>query len=408
MFVIASIAVTTLGAQAFATTPHISSDPTSGLRVRGVNGVPYGVHTEVRVLTFSGTQYSLAVGLANHAIDGRLETPSSICRSTVGCVAAVNGDYYDVTRSRLVEPGDEVGGVIQNCVLLHTPEIAHQQADLDGRRVGDGLNWSVNVDVGGVAVPITAVNQELPLSYSSVSLPLQGTLLYTTPFALRTPSAPGRRTYEFIQVNNTTAPTTSTTNTTTTSSTTSPTTTSATSTTTVPAMGPTASPTTINTSTELELVAQTANAVRVGVGQVDISAPSGSSFAALQIGDTVTLTTTSTAGCNNIGGHPILLNDGAVVPIAAADTFMARKYPRTVIGWTASGETVIMIVAGTDGKSGATGRQLIGLLKSLDVVTALDLDGGNSTSLYVKGHIHVHAGRAERAVSTALLVLQSP
>ncbi|HQU00642.1 MAG TPA: phosphodiester glycosidase family protein [Acidimicrobiales bacterium] len=125
------------------------------------------------------------------------------------------------------------------------------------------------------------------------------------------------------------------------------------------------------------------------------------------MGDLVTLTTTSTAGCNNIGGHPILLNDGVVVPISPADAYMAKRYARTVIGWTSSGETVIMIVTGTDAKSGATGHQLDRLLRSLGVVTALDLDGGNSTTLYANGHVYYHAGKGERPVSTSLLVVQN-
>jgi len=131
-----------------------------------------------------------------------------MCRSTVDCVAAVNGDFYDVTHKGKPDPGDEVGGIIQNCVLLHTPEISHQQVDLDGRQVNDGLNWSVSVDVNGVNVPITAINQELPMSYVNVNLPLAGTLLFTTQYALRIPSGAGRLTYEFIQVNGTTSPTT--------------------------------------------------------------------------------------------------------------------------------------------------------------------------------------------------------
>jgi exopolysaccharide biosynthesis protein len=140
---------------------------------------------------------------------------------------------------------------------------------------------------------------------------------------------------------------------------------------------------------------------------VDISAPTGSAFASLKAGDTVTMTTTSDSGCNNIGGHPILLNNGAVVPISPADIYMAQRYARTVIGWTSSGETVIMIVGGIDDRSGATGSQLDRLLRNLHVVTALDLDGGDSTVLYVNGHIYYHTGRAERPVSTALLVVRS-
>ena len=396
MVVVASFTVMPLSVVANASPTASDTTSESGLNVHAISGARYGVHAPIHVLTFNGPQYSLAIDLANHKIDGGVETPSSMCRSTVGCVAAVNGDYYDVTRKGKPDPGDEVGGIIQNCVLLHTPEIAHQQVDLNGQQVNKGFDWSVSVDVNGVTVPITAINQELPMRYLNVNLPLAGTLLFTAQYALRTPSAAGRLTYEFIQVNGTTSPTTSTT----TSPPTIPTT--------IPIISPTASPTTINTSTELELVAQTTNAVRVSAGHVDISAPTGSSFASLQVGDTVTMTTTSAAGCNNIGGHPILLNDGAVVPISAADTYMAQKYARTVIGWTASGETVIMIVAGTDDKSGATGYQLDRLLQSLHVVTALDLDGGDSTALYANGRIYYHAGRAERPVSTGLLVVQNP
>ena len=380
--VIASFTVMPLSVDEVASASPTTTVTTiaSELNVHAINGAQYGVHAPIHVLTFTGSQYSLAIDLANHEIDGGEETPSSMCRSTVDCVAAVNGDFYDVTHKGKPDPGDEVGGIIQNCVLLHTPEISHQQVDLDGRQVNDGLNWSVSVDVNGVNVPITAINQELPMSYVNVNLPLAGTLLFTTQYALRIPSGAGRLTYEFIQVNGTTSPTTS----------------------------PTTSHTTINTTTELELVAQTTNAVRVPANHVFISAPTGSTLATLQVGNTVTMTTTSSAGCNNIGGHPILLNDGAVVPISPSDIYMDQKYARTVIGWTQSGQTVIMIVAGTDDKSGATGHQLVMLLQSLNVVTALDLDGGDSTALYANGHIYYHAGRAERPVSTGLLVVRSP
>lgn len=400
MLVVASLMVMPFYSDAFASSSLPASNTASGLNVQGLNGDAYGVNTAIRVLTFSGPQYSLAIDLANHKVDGGLETPSSMCQSTVGCVAAINGDYYDVTSKGRPDPGDEVGGIIQDCVLVHTAEVTHQQANLDEHKVGEGLDWSVGVDINGVTVPITAVNQELPMKYPNVNLPLVGTLLYTTPFDLPTPSAAGRMTYEFIQVNPATSPTTSTSTIPATSTTSGPTT--------IPTTIPIISPTTINASTTLELVAQTTNAVKVQAGHVDISAPIGSSFATLHVGDVVTMTTTSTAGCNNIGGHPILLNDGAAVPISAADTYMAQRYPRTVIGWTASGKTVIMIVAGKDDKSGATGHQLVRLLQSLDVVTALDLDGGDSTALYANRRIYYHAGPGERPVSTGLLVLQNP
>ena len=344
----------------------------SGLHIYAISGRQYGVFTAIHVLTFSGSQYTVKIDLAHHAIDGGEQTPSSMCQTTAGCVAAVNGDFFDMTHPGEPDPGDEVGGIIQDCVLLHTPEIAHQQADLDGQSVSEGLNWSGTIDVNGASVPITAINQELPMSYVKVHLPLAGTLLFTPPYALRTPSATGRVTYEFAQVDGS------------------------------------ASPTTINTTAELELVAQTAKAVKVTAGDIDISAPTGTALATLQVGNTVTMTTTSTAGCDNIGGHPILLNQGVAGRIDPTDTYMVKPYARTVIGWTASGETVIMTVDGTDGVSGATAYQLVSLLQSLNVVTALDLDGGDSTTLYAKGRIMNRPSHGtERPVSTSLLVVQN-
>jgi exopolysaccharide biosynthesis protein len=388
-----------------------------GLNIYKISGGQYGVFTVIHVLTFSGSLYAVKIGLAHHAIDGGVETPSSMCQSTAGCVAAVNGDFFDLTHQGKSDPGDGVGGIIQNCVLLHTPEVAHQQTNLDGQSVSDGLNWSSTIDVNGTNVPITAINQELPMRYLNVNLPLAGTLLFTTPYALRTPSAVGRVTYEFTQVKGSTTSTTTTTTPTTT--TTTPTTTSTTTPTTTSTTNPTTttttsttdnsiSPTTINTTAVLELVAQTAREVKVTAGRVDISAPTGTVLATLQVGNTVTMTTTSTAGCDNIGGHPILLNHGAVVPIDHADTHMFKPYARTVIGWTASGETVIMTIDGKDGVSGATAHQLVRLLESLNVVTALDLDGGISTTLFAKGRVlDIPSRGTERPVSTSLLVVQN-
>ena len=88
---------------------------------------------------------------------------------------------------------------------------------------------------------------------------------------------------------------------------------------------------------------------------------------------------------------------------------MFKQYARTVIGWTGSGETVLMTVDGKDGVSGATAHQLVRLLESLNVVTALDLDGGNSTTLFANGRVqNIPSSGHERPVSTSLLVVHNP
>jgi exopolysaccharide biosynthesis protein len=133
----------------------------------------------------------------------------------------------------------------------------------------------------------------------------------------------------------------------------------------------------------------------------------GSPLATLSVGATVSLTTESTSGCDNIGGSPVLLDNGVVEPVNPADTYLAAPFARTVIGWTASDETVIMTVGGVDGREGATWTQLDAILKYLDVETALDLDGGTSTTLYAAGHLVYPTARSERLVSTSLLVVEN-
>jgi exopolysaccharide biosynthesis protein len=343
---------------------------TAGLYSYPISGTSFGVSSPIHVVTFYGSDFTVKIGLAHNTIDGGEETPSAMCQRTSGCVAAVNGDFFDVTRPGKPDPGDEVGGIIRNCVLLHTPEISHQQVDIDGESVSNSFNWTSALDVNGASVPITAVNQELPMDYVGVNVPLKGTLLFTAPYALKTPTGRGRSTYEFVQVGST-------------------------------------SPTTINATAELKYVGKTAQAIRVSARRVDVSAPVGSALATLTAGSTVSLTTDSTSGCDTIGGSPILLNDGVVEPTNPADTYLAAPFARTVIGWTASDETVIMTVGGVDGREGATWTQLDAILQSLDVETALDLDGGTSTTLYANGQLVYPTARSERLVSTSLLVVQN-
>jgi hypothetical protein len=357
-----------------STSLSASSSHTSGrgLRIFEVNGRTYGITTAIHVLSFAGSAFKIRIDLAHRGVDRGVQTPSSMCRATVGCVAAVNGDFFDLTRSGAADPGDEVGGIIQNCVLLHTPEISHQQVDLLDHSVSEGFDWSSNIDVNGVKVAISAINQQLPLAYANVDLALSGVLLYTSAYGLTTPSEKGRVTYEFLRV------------------------------------GRPVNPTRINANVKLKLVARTSRALKVSMRHVDISAPRGSPLASLPLGHTVTLKTTSSAGCDSIGGHPVLLDHGVVAPIAPADVYMVRPYARTVIGWTSSGRTVLMTVDGKDRESGATYYQLVRVLKSLHVVTALDLDGGNSTTFFARGRVLNRPSHgAERPVSTGLLVVRT-
>ncbi len=343
-----------------------------GIYVYPIDGAAFGVRAPIRLMTFYGAPYSLQVGLAHNKVDGGLETPSAICRATAGCVAAVNGDYFAIPNSKKPDAGDEVGGIVSGCVLEHTPEVSHQQADLDDGTVSTQFTWNASLNVNGTSVPIDAINQELPLSYVGVSDPLRGTLLFTSAYALATPSASGRFTYQFKEISNA------------------------------------QSPVTINSTAQLQYLGRTSTPIHVLAGRVDISASNSTTLASLAAGDMVTLTTNSTMGCDDIGGHPIILDKGVTGTVSPSDSYMNEPSPRTVVGWTSMGETVVLSVGGQDGRSGATWTQLLAMLRSLNVDTALDLDGGSSTSLFANGRSIYSARASERPVSTALLVMQAP
>jgi hypothetical protein len=357
------------GATGSAAAP-LTGGPAS-LSVSVVNGHRFGIATPIHVLRFSQDDFKIVIDVARHAVDNGVQTPSSMCRTTRGCVAAVNGDFFAMTPPGTPDPADAVGGVIRDCVILHTPQVSHQQVDLNAHTVSQGLGWNSVVDVNGVNVPIDAINQELPLSYSQVHLSLGGTLLYTPAYALKVPSSSGRVTYYFAHVGGSTPPTR------------------------------------INSTARLELVATTTASFKVAPGHVAISAPRSTALSTLAMLGFATMTTISDAGCDNIGGHPILLDHGVVMPIDPADTFLMRPYARTVLGWTASGITVMLTVDGRDGISGATAHQLDALLASLHVMTAIALDGGNSSTLFAHGRVLNHPSRGkERPVGTGLLVVR--
>ena len=55
----------------------------SGLHIFSINGRHFGVITQIHVLTFNGSQYSVAIGLAHDAIDGGIQTPRSTRTSSI-------------------------------------------------------------------------------------------------------------------------------------------------------------------------------------------------------------------------------------------------------------------------------------------------------------------------------------
>jgi exopolysaccharide biosynthesis protein len=90
-----------------------------------------------------------------------------------------------------------------------------------------------------------------------------------------------------------------------------------------------------------------------------------------------------------VGGFPVLVRRGAVAPevdTAGAATFRGPN-PRTAVGIAADGGLLLVTVDGRQpGHSdGATLRETAELLQALGAVDALNLDGGGSTTMVVRG-----------------------
>ena len=91
-----------------------------------------------------------------------------------------------------------------------------------------------------------------------------------------------------------------------------------------------------------------------------------------------------------VGAGPWLVKSGA----EAIDTedegmdvaYFSKRHPRTAVGVTADNKLLIVTVDGRQPISqGVTLVELAALMKQLGAVNAINLDGGGSTTLSVKG-----------------------
>lgn len=113
-----------------------------------------------------------------------------------------------------------------------------------------------------------------------------------------------------------------------------------------------------------------------------------------------------------LGAGPTLLQGGRVRVLAKQQQFRSDvahgRAPRTAIGITRDRKTMLVTIDGRQAgySVGATLTELAQTLKELGNVEALNLDGGGSTTMWLKGKVlgAPSEGR-ERPVSTALLVV---
>jgi phosphodiester glycosidase len=106
-----------------------------------------------------------------------------------------------------------------------------------------------------------------------------------------------------------------------------------------------------------------------------------------------------------IGGSTVLMQDGHIVLGSCTGAICSRN-PRTAIGLTADGQIVLVVVDGRQSESvGMSLAELANFFQRLGVESAMNLDGGGSSSMVIRGHVVNHPSNGfERSVTNALLV----
>jgi hypothetical protein len=137
--------------------------------------------------------------------------------------------------------------------------------------------------------------------------------------------------------------------------------------------------------------------------------PGGNRIRALTRGETVRVTWSLgwRGVLETIGGSPVLIENGNI-KVKACSEYLCHRHPRTAVGITGNGKIVFFQVDGRS--SGSIGLTLVGLareMKRRGIEWALNLDGGGSSTMWIRGRgvVNRPSDGSERSVANALLVL---
>lgn len=137
-------------------------------------------------------------------------------------------------------------------------------------------------------------------------------------------------------------------------------------------------------------------------------------YAALQVGDTVSLTFSAADGWQDVtlalGGGDYLMENGVIHTENFDKSHGKDANPRTAVGYTADGKLCFFAVDGrTKTSKGLTLEELAKTMASLGCVGAINLDGGGSTTVIVRGDnqsftvMNKPTDGGERKISNAVL-----
>ncbi|HYH51981.1 MAG TPA: phosphodiester glycosidase family protein, partial [Acidimicrobiia bacterium] len=261
---------------------------------------------------------------------------SAMCRR-VGCYAGVNADYFDAGN------GEPAGGVVSGGRLVRSPLPGRPQLNVgrDGRLSAGLLDWSATVTGNGRTVTITGIN--VPYQPGNV-------VLYTPAWAGPTPEGAD---IELI----------------------------------VKASGGVG---TLGATTPLEIIGVRRDRGPIPAGGAVLAA-SGSASAGLHefaeraaAGGNRALELRVRAAIDiveSVGGSPVLLRNGQFAFPDVDDSFTRGRHPRSLVGWNATGEVVLVTVdGGRDGAaSGMTLAEAAELLRGLGATEGFGFNHGAAT-----------------------------
>lgn len=112
-----------------------------------------------------------------------------------------------------------------------------------------------------------------------------------------------------------------------------------------------------------------------------------------------------------VSGWPMIVQDcTAVAELPGSDHFTRAPHPRTAVGLSRDRRRLLLVVADgrRPGVPGPTLPELAALLVELGACTAVNLDGGGSSALWVRDRIvNQPSDRAERPVANHLAIVDS-
>jgi len=308
--------------------------------------------------------------LAGHTINeegtvkGRLTPTQMVAQESA--IAAINGDFFSFNQ------GAPIGTTIREGELLDTALKSRAVFGWGPKQSSIGFCTTTTTVMpdGGTAVKMTGINQPCGVNEAVLYTPAEGTA-----------TSPAPNVTAIINLSNATW-----------------------------------APNTVVTGT-MEYMLPDAKVTKVPDGKAMIVATGDriQQITAIKPGSQVTIKIQTTGLDwekveNVISGGPILLKDGKEAIDAEAEglgaAFSTKRHPRTAIGRTSEGDIWLVAVDGRQEISvGASLPEMAKIMLRLGCVDAINLDGGGSTCLHLRGvTVNRPSDGVERPVSNAVMV----